>query len=1313
MRSSFRKSHALAAGAACLGLGVFWLVQHSPETARSGSPDETRRKISTTPIEPVRQDRPLMLAMVDGPALKVAMDEVCVRDGTGMETFVKLDPPATPASIRSRMTELSAMGEVLPVAYPENGERNGGTRAIITSKLRVKLPDADGGKVAGANRLEVSERPAYAPGWTIMEAADPLAALAAIEGVRSSTEVASADVLVARQRFRRALPNDPLIGDQWYLKNGTTSPSITHINVEGVWKYGASEIGHRGAGVAIGIVDDGVQLDHPDLVFNIDTVNDYDWNANDFDASPSLPTDIHGTACAGVAAALANNGLGVAGIAPESIIVGMRLISASVTDQQEAEAMAWKNDLIHVKNNSWGPQDTGKLLEGPQPLTVAAMQNAVAGGRDGKGTIFVWAGGNGRGNGDNSNYDGYANRIETIAVGAIDSNGMQSDYSESGANLLVVAPSDGIGGLGIVTTDRTGAAGWNTASGINGNYTTLSGDSSFGGTSSATPVVSGVVALMLQRNPALGWRDVQEILIRSATKVQPSDSDWQTNAAGLSFNHKFGAGLVNAGSAVELAATWQNLASRSKRSIYSTNSSAIPEGGSVTRTFPVSGDTHRIEAVTVTVAATHSARGDLAITLTSPSGMKSRLSEVHNDPNPNLKDDKIPGSTSWTFSTVRHWGEFTGGDWTLEVMDGGSGNASGGTLGAVTLEFHGVSTGAMNPAPVVQITSPTAGQPFSPGSVVPVTVTATDLTVTGAPGVVAQVELLMDGLPVGVATTAPYEFTVSPADGPHTLIARATDLEGETGTSPSVQIFLQNQPPVIHSVTLSDVGYGYPDTEVVVTAVNATDPEGTPISYTYQWQSSTDDRTYTNQSGKTTAVLAADAANVGKLWRCIVTPSDGVNVGIPFESPVVNVVNRPPLFAKVGSAVQHDSGLVIRGVEEPVNRQVIINEVSQGDNGNQEWVELLVLKSGSLVGLRLGNASKSFTFKDIPLWRNVPAGKLIVIYKGTNKDPWLVLPDNANMSADALVLPHMDQQVVTSQYFEDPNGALFGIGQDDTVVLQDGAGDIHRITFGTGKPLPNSPPVPQGAPALEQLLISRSARYLGGLEADANLAEKWSLPSVTNVSPGLPNSDDNRDFINRLKNQNLIEIPKYRLGGSQILPAGLTLNADTGRLSGTISSSAAVGNYPIIIERFNKDEESVAQAFTLRVFANSYSQWTGSFPGIAAGVGGDGDGDGVPNLVEYALDRDPVSAEQGGAYTLNTEEGVISVIYRQSKVPADVTLRAEWSTALDGSVPWVTDGIQNETLQEDTLTRVVKSSLAIVPGDPKRFLRLRATLVSP
>ncbi|MFM9159887.1 MAG: S8 family serine peptidase, partial [Dolichospermum sp.] len=130
------------------------------------------------------------------------------------------------------------------------------------------------------------------------------------------------------------------------------------------------------------------------------------------------------------------------------------------------------------------------------------------------------AGGNGRGSLDNSNYDGYANSRYVIAVAAHrnNSNGVFSGYSEPGANLLVTAPSNG-GTLGVVTTDLMGADGYNGLT--DQNYT-----NAFGGTSSATPLVSGVIALMLQANPNLTWRDVQHILVRSAEKNDPTNTDW-------------------------------------------------------------------------------------------------------------------------------------------------------------------------------------------------------------------------------------------------------------------------------------------------------------------------------------------------------------------------------------------------------------------------------------------------------------------------------------------------------------------------------------------------------------------------------------------------------------------------------------------------------------------------------------------------------------------------------------------------------------------------------------------------------------------
>lgn len=1282
MNSFSRKSYALAAGAAFLGLGVFLLFQQSSESLTSKQSEKIQRKISITPIEAMRPDRaeqPLTLPMQDGPGLNVAMDEVCVRDTQGLETFVKLDPPATPETLRARIKELENRGEVLPVAYPEGAERSELTRAIITKKLRVQLPDERAENVAAGNQLNVSERPPYAPGWTIMEAEDALAALAAVGSVRDAGGVTSADVLVARQQAKRLMPNDTLIGQQWHLKNSTTSPSITHINVEDVWKYDNPTQGFRGAGTSIGIVDDGLQWDHPDLNLNVDRINGYDWNAGDNDASPALPYDNHGTACAGVAAALGNNSLGVSGVAPEAVLVGMRLISASTTDLQEAEAMAWKSAGIFVKNNSWGPQDTGQLLQAPGPLTISAMQNAVATGRAGRGTIFVWAGGNGRQNGDNSNYDGYANRIEAIAVGGLDSNGQQSAKSESGANLIVVAPTDGA--TSITTTDRTGINGFNTATGTAGNYY-----SGFGGTSSAAPVVSGVVALMLQRNPSLGWRDVQEILIRSATKPLPADSDWKTNSAGLSFNHKFGAGLVNASAAVNMASTWVNLASQSKRTINSSVSTAIPVGGTITRPIQVNGDTHRIERVTVTMSAVaNKGRGSFAITLTSPSGMTSRLAEIHNDPNTNY--------SQWTFSSVRHWGESTAGTWTLQITDAGN-VGGGGTLNEVALSFYGVSTGAANPPPVVQFTTPTAGQAFPPGSTVPVTVTATDLTISGTPGTVTQVELIMDGLVVGTVTTAPYQFSITPANGTHTLVARATDDEGETGTSPTIQIFLQDRPPTIYSATLSATNQGFSDTALSITSINAVDPEGAPVILTYQWQSSTDDRNFTNAG--TSPILTANASNAGKIWKCVITPSDGNLVGEPFETAKVNIVNRPPQAVKIGATVQHDSGLVIAGAQEQINRPVIINEVSTGISGTADWVELLMLKTGDLVGYKIGHSTKSLVFKDVSKWKNIAAGKIIIIYKGTNKDT--AIPTTTN----AIIAAHND-----TADFDNTGGALFPIISDGgSVNLEDGSNMIHRITFGA-IPTGTDP----GNPAFLAFSGAKSFSYLGGSEAGASLLANWSINAASNVSPGVGNSTANSAFVTRLVNNDLIEAsPLYRLNENSVLPTGLSLNTTTGRLSGTIAANAAIGNYSISIERYNKDEEYVAQTFTLRVYANNYSQWIGSFPVTNTAPAADSDGDGIPNLVEYALDRNPNLNEPEAATVFGSDASVISLTYKQSKVPTDVTLVPEWSTNLDGSVPWQTSGITTTILSEDALWKSMKASVIIHSSEPKRFLRLKATL---
>ena len=267
---------------------------------------------------------------------------------------------------------------------------------------------------------------------------------------------------------------------------------------------------------------------------------------------------------------------------------------------------------------------------------------------------------------------------------------------------------------------------------------------------------------MLEKNPNLGWRDVQEILLRSSTQIFPADPGWATNGAGLRFHHNYGAGLIHAEAAVNLAAAWVNR-SISLSPLVSTQSTStsIPDNSSigVTRSFVINA-AMRVEHVTVKVSIAHARRGDLAITLTSPSGMVSQLAEVHDDTNANY--------SQWTFSSVRHWGELAQGTWTLHVRDGKSDTS--GTLNETELTLYGAAI----PTPQVTITSP-ANQSFF----LPQQALQFQLAVGGN---VSKIELRQNGTVVATKTSAPYTFTHTPTvtNPSYTAIAYDTDLFSTT-----------------------------------------------------------------------------------------------------------------------------------------------------------------------------------------------------------------------------------------------------------------------------------------------------------------------------------------------------------------------------------------------------------------------------------------------------------------------------------------------------------------------------------------------------
>ena len=585
------------------------------------------------------------------------------------------------------------------VLYPKGGARTEWNRRVLTREVLVRLAaGTDVARLATAVGATAGPEISYAPRHYILRVTQPGAALETAAALATLPGVEHVEPVLKRKLAKRLLPNDPLFSQQWTLRNtGQNGATVgADINVTDVWDS------YRGTGITIGVIDDGLQYNHPDFAGNVNTAIDYDYRDDDDDPKPEgtagidskgkVNADSHGTATAGVIAARGNNGIGATGVAYEATLVGLRLIGGTAGDTQEGASLSHSNSVIHIYNNSWGPDDNGSVKGGSGTLALAALQNGVTTGRSGRGNIFVWAAGNGGAELDNAGYDSYNGSIYTISVGALTDLGTKADYSERGACLIVAAPSGaetttGTRKQGTTTVDLLGDFGYNRSDVEVGvinpddladrNYT-----QNYNGTSSAAPVVSGVVALILQANPNLGWRDVQEVLIRSATQTDPTNSEWRTNKAGFKFNPNFGAGRVNAGAAVALAVNWANLpAMTSTASEQTSLNLAIPDNNNtgITRSFDLSASNLRVEQTLVTVDIAHAHRGDLVINLVSPSGTISPLAELHGDTNADYE--------SMNFRSTFNWGEDSKGTWQVQISDRRA--ATTGTLTRVKLEVFG------------------------------------------------------------------------------------------------------------------------------------------------------------------------------------------------------------------------------------------------------------------------------------------------------------------------------------------------------------------------------------------------------------------------------------------------------------------------------------------------------------------------------------------------------------------------------------------------------------------------------------------------
>ena len=606
----------------------------------------------------------------------------------------------SPSAVKKLRGSRSNRGSAVPVFYsksdlpsaeklaamtsPERAQRMQQARRLMTAKLLVHMVDTRYSELSATK--PTGREKSLLEGWMLVTYADAFSALDAADWMNKQggwefTPV-FARVYEKRQALKRTV-SDPLYAKQWHLGN-----TALNLNMGNTWDS------FTGKGINITVVDDGLEIKHEDLsASSYPLESGYHRNFNEgpvADPSPLKASESHGTKCAGLAAATGFNGIGVAGVAPESMMMGLRLIAGATAEDAEATALSWQPEglITHVSSNSWGAADDGKATGRDSALKKAGMEAAVTKNRGGLGTVILIAAGNGRDAGDDSSYDEFSSSRFAISVGAIGRDGVQSSYSENGLNVAIAAFGGEFQPPNVMwTTNNSGDEAFQAkAKDFPDTTAPVNYTDSMNGTSAATPEVSGAVALMLQANPGLGYRDVKEILIKTANKDGLTGSDksgFVKNNGGFSFSHSFGAGLVNVAGAVAAAQGWANLgAVVTAEATNSTGVAIADDGTPAVLTLDLTGAKVRVEHVEVTVTVKHAIRGDVGFIIESPSGMTAIAN--------NRPPDDGSDFTDYTFVTPRFWGETSSGTWRVAALDVKK-NGTSGQFVSVKLKAYGTS----------------------------------------------------------------------------------------------------------------------------------------------------------------------------------------------------------------------------------------------------------------------------------------------------------------------------------------------------------------------------------------------------------------------------------------------------------------------------------------------------------------------------------------------------------------------------------------------------------------------------------------------
>ncbi|PVZ63414.1 tandem-95 repeat protein [Pelagibaculum spongiae] len=547
--------------------------------------------------------------------------------------------------------------------------------------------------------------------------------------------------------IRIDITSDPLYSEQWHLNNtGQRAYSASSgvvgqdINIDDLHQNQ-----NNGSGIFVAVVDTGLEINHPDLKNNVISGKSKNYSSPvNSDPSPTSNGGDHGTSVAGLIAAQAYNNIGGRGVAPNASIAGFNFLlreNQSISNLLDSHGGAATADA-RVINQSFGSSFLSPVPFNTENHDVVEAQFIeITSNNSGRGISFIKSAGNSFCrifNADQLEFSGVtpdfiycqnafsdntevrrltahvagiepmsSSFYETV-ISALNATGTLSSYSSVGSSVWATAPGGeyGFNQPAMITTDvQSCNQGYATDQseapfdrGLRGDNSSCDYTSTFNGTSSAAPVVSGVFALIYQADPSLSWRDARDIVARTATKVDANfrpvilnngglsitaEPGWLANAAGFDFHNWYGFGRVNAKAAVTLAksSSYQKLPVLKKTGFItaSTRNITIAENSVLGAEKQINiTNNYTVESIQLKISIQHRRDADLMIEVESPQGTKSVVMTPRSLLVYDLSDDY---SNSDFFGDYKDtillshafYGENSQGVWKVRVIDTNSG----------------------------------------------------------------------------------------------------------------------------------------------------------------------------------------------------------------------------------------------------------------------------------------------------------------------------------------------------------------------------------------------------------------------------------------------------------------------------------------------------------------------------------------------------------------------------------------------------------------------------------------------------------------